>query len=186
MRAAACALLMVALAVIRPEGQTVRPDLYVGDKVTLGVPGIAQGEQGVMYHLADAILYLEEAGEYNTIILGLGIHAVQGSDKPYAGHPNLFRRRYARLLDTALGHGQRVIVVNIPWLNWIPEKTARAEKWNGIIQELAAARGVCVVDAWSILNDCGLACISGDGYHPNGRGYGLIGAGVRGCYPAVR
>ena len=145
-----------------------------------------------VFHISDGILSLEElryegtidfdeGGRYAEIVLGLGTHAVQGSDKPYPGHPSLFQRRYARLLDTALGMGERVIAVNIPWLNWIDEKIPRAERWNGIIAEEAGQRGICVVDAWTVMYTCGMRCISEDGYHPSSLGYELIAREVEKC-----
>ena len=170
----------------------VAGQLYLGDKVISGVPGIAAGESEIVYHISDGILSLEErryegsvdfdGGErLAEIVLGLGVHALQGSDKPYAGHPDLFRRRYARLLDTALDMGERVVAVNIPWLNWVEEKVPRGERWNGIIAEEAGRRGVCVVDAWAVMWACGMGCISEDGYHPNAAGYELIAAEVERC-----
>lgn len=163
------------------------PDLYLGDNVTGDAPGITAGQRLTVFHMSDAILSMEEMGDarYGEIVLGLGTHAVQGSDKPYAGHPALFRLRYGRLLDTALARGETVIAVNIPWLNWLPEKVDRAVKWNGIINEEAAARGVCVVDAWAVMAACGMACISEDGYHPNAAGYALIACEVGRCRAAT-
>lgn len=166
--------------------------LYLGDKVVGNVPGIAPGDVAINYHISDAILALEELrydgsldfdnGErYGIIVLGLGVHALQGSDKPYAGHPDLFRRRYARLLDTALGMSDQVVAVNIPWLNWVPEKLPRGERWNAIIQEEAGRRGICVADAWGVMAACGMACISDDGYHPSAFGYELIAREVEKC-----
>ncbi|MGB4253874.1 MAG: SGNH/GDSL hydrolase family protein [Minisyncoccales bacterium] len=167
--------------------------LYVGDKVIASVPGVAPGEVAINYHLSDAILSLEErryAGDVDfdggerlaEIALGVGVHALQGSDKPYAGHPDLFRRRYGRLLDTALGMGDQVVAVGIPWLNWVPEKLPRGERWNAIMAEEAAARGVCFADVWTPMLDCGMDCISDDGYHPNELGYELIKREVEKCF----
>jgi len=182
-------LFLLAL-VLQPAGDA--GPLYLGDNVTGNAPGIAPGERITVFHISDAILTLEElryegtvdfdGGErYGEIVLGLGTHAVQGSDKPYAGHPALFRQRYERLLNTALDMGDRVIAVNIPWLNWLPEKVDRAVKWNGIIAEEAARRGVCVADAWAVMAACGIACISDDGYHPNAAGYAAIAREVQRC-----
>lgn len=165
--------------------------IWVGDRVTLDNPYIT-GDELVVFHISDAILSLEELqyegtidfenGErYDKMVLSLGIHAVQGSDKPYAGHPNLFRQRYARLLGTALEMSDEVAVINIPWLNWTDENAERAIKWNSIIAEEAALRGVCVVDAWSVMYKCGMACISDDGYHPNATGYTLIAREIAHC-----
>jgi len=177
-----------------PLAATSEPELalYVGDNVTGNIPGVAPGEHMTVFHISDGILSLEElryegtidfdeGGRYAEIVLGLGTHAVQGSDKPYPGHPSLFQRRYARLLDTALGMGERVIAVNIPWLNWIDEKIPRAERWNGIIAEEAGQRGICVVDAWTVMYTCGMRCISEDGYHPSTLGYELIAREVEKC-----
>ncbi|HOU22694.1 MAG TPA: hypothetical protein PLN42_00415 [Anaerolineae bacterium] len=175
-----------------PMVQAPPATLYLGDNVTGNVPGIAPGERITVFHISDAILTLEEAryegtldfdnGErYRMVTLGVATHALQGSDKPYPGHPDLFRRRYARLLDTALGMGERVIAVNIPWLNWIDEKIPRSERWNGIIAEEAGQRGICVVDAWTVMYTCGMRCISEDGYHPSTLGYELIAREVEKC-----
>lgn len=195
-----CAIVLV-FALLLGQGQVYlpvvvqsppAPDLYLGDKVIGNVPGVMSGEVAINYHISDAILTLEELryeggldfdnGErLGEIVLGLGVHALQGSDKPYAGHPDLFRRRYGRLLDTALGMGERVIAVNIPWLNWIDEKIPRSERWNGIIAEEAGQRGICVVDAWTVMYTCGMTCISEDGYHPNALGYELLAREVERC-----
>lgn len=166
--------------------------LYLGDKVIAGVPGIAPDDELIVYHISDAILSLEElryegsldfdSGErLAEIVLGLGVHALQGSDKPYAGHPDLLRRRYGRLLDTALGLSDQVVAVGIPWLNWIPEKLPRGARWNAIMAEEAAARGVCFVDVWTPMEACGLDCISDDGYHPNAAGYERMAAALAEC-----
>lgn len=185
--------LILLVMVTAGVAQVPAASLYLGDNVTGNVPGIAPGEHVTAFHISDGILLLEEihydgiidfdSGErYAEIVLGLGTHAVQGSDKPYAGHPDLFRRRYARLLSTACEHAERVVVVNIPWLNWIPEKVPRALKWNGIIAEEAARhRGVCVVDAWGVMAACGMRCISEDGYHPNAEGYARLALAVGRC-----
>ncbi len=185
-------LLLGRQRVYLPVVQAPAGDLYVGDKVVGDVPGIALGEVAINYHISDAILSLEELmyaggidfdnGErYGTIVLGLGVHALQGSDKPYSGHPDLFRRRYARLLVMAQGMGEHIIAVNIPWLNWVEEKVPRGERWNQIIAEEAGRRGVCVADAWGVMWECGMRCISEDGYHPNELGYELIAREVEGC-----
>jgi hypothetical protein len=181
------------LVLVAGLAQTPGGSLYLGDNVTGNTPGIAPDECVTAFHISDGILTLEEihyegtidfdGGErYAEIVLGLGTHAVQGSDKPYAGHPALFQRRYARLLGSAVAHADRVVVVNIPWLNWLPEKVDRASKWNGIIAEEAARhRGVCVVDAWGVMAACGMRCISEDGYHPNAEGYARLALAVGRC-----
>jgi len=176
-----------------PVVQTAPATLYLGDNIIGNTPGIAPGERITVFHISDAILTLEELrylghldfdnGErLAEIVLGVGVHALQGSDKPYPGHPDLFRRRYARLLDTALGMGDQVVAVNIPWLNWVPEKVPRGERWNAIMAEEAAARGVCFADVWTPMLDCGMDCISDDGYHPNELGYELIKREVEKCF----
>lgn len=177
-----------------PLVQTPAPagQLYLGDKVISGVPGIAAGESEIVYHISDGILSLEEkryegsvdfdGGErMAAVTLGLGVHALQGSDKPYAGHPDLLRRRYGRLLDTALGLSDQVVAVGIPWLNWIPEKLPRGERWNAIMAEEAGRRGVCFADVWTPMIACGMDCISDDGYHPNQAGYEIMAAALAAC-----
>lgn len=149
--------------------------LFVGDSLTAANPGFAvNGERAVTYHIADSILFLEEAGHYDRIVLELGIHAVRGSDRLYALNPDLFRRRYGQLLDVAQDHAQEVVAVNIPWLDWNATHADRARLFNAIIQGEAEARGIYVVDAWSIMEQCGLACIGEDGFHPNQEGYDRI------------
>lgn len=149
--------------------------LYVGDSLTSADPGFAVGgEKAITYHVADSILFLEEAGDYDRIVLELGVHAVHGSDRLYTLNPELFRRRYGQLLDTALEHADEVVAINIPWLDWGDLKAERARLFNAIIQGEAEARGVYVVDAWSIMEQCGLACIGEDGFHPNQEGYDRI------------
>lgn len=195
-----CAIVLV-FALLLGQGQVYlpvvvqsppAPDLYLGDKVIGNVPGVMSGEVAINYHISDAILTLEELryeggldfdnGErLGEIVLGLGVHALQGSDKPYAGHPDLFRRRYGRLLDTALGLSDQVVAVGIPWLNWLPEKLPRGERWNAIMAEEASARGVCFADVWAPMLACGMDCIVGDGYHPNALGYELIAREVEKC-----
>ena len=176
-----------------PVVQTAPATLYLGDNIIGNTPGIVPGERITVFHISDAILTLEELryegaldfdnGErYHTVILGVATHALQGSDKPYPGHPDLFRRRYGRLLNTALGMGDQVVAVNIPWLNWVPEKVPRGERWNAIMAEEAAARGVCFADVWTPMLDCGMDCISDDGYHPNELGYELIKREVEKCF----
>ena len=196
-------LTLLLIPVVRNQGEQYNMYLptvaeadqrvFVGDKVALSNPMLdQQAEYVIAYHISDAILTLEEMryegtidfenGElYDQIILALGTHAVQGSDKPYAGHPNLFRQRYARLLNTAMENSVRVIAINIPWLNWTPDNVDRAIKWNGIIAEEAAWRNICVADAWSVMFACGMECIQDDGYHPNEDGYRLIAKEVAKC-----
>ena len=157
--------------------------LFVGDSLTSQSPGYVDfaggGERAITYYLADSILFLEEAGRYDRIVLELGIHAVRGSDRLYTADPVLFRRRYGRLLDVALQHADEVIVVNVPWLDWGPANAEQAQAFNRAIQELASARGVRVVDAWSVMAACGSACIGPDGFHPNALGHQRIAAAVR-------
>lgn len=48
--------------------------------------------------------------------------------------------------------------------------------------EGVAARGVCFADVWTPMLDCGMDCISDDGYHPNELGYELIKREVEKCF----
>lgn len=151
--------------------------LFVGDSLTQYPTGFAQGgERAVTYYLADSILFLEEAGYYDRIVIELGVHAVRGADRLYDDNLALFERRYERLLDTALAHADEVVVINIPWLDWGPENHGQAKLFNFVIEGLASERGVRVIDAWTLMETCGLACIGPDGFHPNQKGHNLIRA----------
>lgn len=157
--------------------------VYVGDSLTQANPGYVQnGERAVTYHISDSILWIEESGHYDRIVLELGIHAIHGSDRLYYNNPDLFRRRYAQLLDTALSHAGEVVVINIPWLDWPAAKIERAILFNQIIKEECDQRGIYYIDAWTIIETCGLACIGEDGFHPSQAGYDLI----RAALPKVR
>lgn len=174
------AITLAVVLIMDAAGHSLDGDtLVVGDSLAAAVPGFAgDAERMVTYHVADSILALQEVGRYHTIVIELGVHATHGSDRLYATNPWLFRRRYGQLLDTALEHGDNVIAVNIPWLDWDREHAGRAQALNDIIAEEAAARGVTLVDAYTPMERCALACIAGDGFHPNGRGYGVIAAAV--------
>jgi hypothetical protein len=158
--------------------------VYLGDSLTMADPGyIGVGERVVTYHLADSILWLEDSGYHGRVVLELGIHAVHGSDRLYFDNSDLFRYRYWQLLSAAREHSGEVVVLNIPWLDWGPEKYERAGEFNAIIQELAEGMGVCVVDTWKVMESCGLECIGDDGFHPNDLGYELIRGELAECLP---
>lgn len=169
-------LLLAALSIV-----------YLGDSLTSAAPGYVgdTGERVIVYHLADAILFLNDMPAPATgqapdvVVLELGIHAVHGSDRVYGCNYELFRRRYGQLLDAAhAAAAPRVVAINIPWLDWPANQAARARAFNAIIEEEAAWRMIPVVDAWSLLQDCGPACIGPDGFHPNQQGYDLLATAV--------
>jgi lysophospholipase L1-like esterase len=192
---ALAAMLLIALAGCDQGPVTAA---FVGDSLTLGTAstdnvGFAgyvtaetgwQAERYVWYHLADAILRLEEVGKPDVIVLELGIQALNGSDRLAAVDEALFRRYYAMLLDEATDRAPTVIAVNIPWLDWGPEKAKRAEAYNRVIAEEAARHGAAVADVWGPLQSCGLACIGEDKFHPNDQGHHLIAEQVLKAIPA--
>jgi GDSL-like Lipase/Acylhydrolase family len=171
---------------------------FVGDSLTLGTAstdnvgfvGYVTAETGwqaqryVWYHLADSIVRLEEVGKPDIIVLELGIQALHGSDRLAGVDDELFRRYYGLLLDEATGRASTVIVVNIPWLDWGPEKAERAQLYNQIIAEQAAQYGAAVADVWAPMQTCGLACIGEDNFHPNDEGHRLIAEQVLKAIPA--
>jgi len=161
------------------------PVLYVGDSLTSATPGyvelVGEGERAITYHLGDSILYLQEAGYHRRIVLELGFHAVHGSDRLYYNNPDLFRYRYHQLIREARDHAGEVVIINIPWAIRWKEKEAKATEFNAIIADLADQMDICVADAWTVMQQCGLKCMDEDGYHPNERGYGLIAQEVSKC-----
>lgn len=152
--------------------------LYIGDSLTGADPGYVVGyaERDVVYFLADAEPRLRDSGHYQRIVVELGIHTVRhrGPDRRYRDNPDLFRRDYAALLDTAQKHSNETVVINIPWLNWGPARARRAQEFNTIIAEETGRRGIKVVDAWTMFETCGLDCIGEDGFHPSQTGYDLL------------
>ena len=164
-------LYVVYLPMVYAGPETV----YVGDSLTMADPGyIGPGERVVTYHLADSILWLEDSGHHGRVVLELGIHAVHGSDRLYFNNLDLFRYRYWQLLSAAREHSGEVIVLNVPWLDWGPEKYEKTKEFNAIIEELTGRMDICLVDTWKVMEACGLACIGDDGFHPNELGYELI------------
>ena len=133
-----------------------------------------QPVRGVWFHISEATAKLERIGQVDLIVIEHGIHAITASDKEVSKDPAEFRRLYGALLDKALSLSPEVIVVNIPWLLWDERHAAKAEAYNQIIQEEAAARGIPVADAWGPLKGCGQPCFSADNVHPNDEGHRLI------------
>lgn len=154
--------------------------LYIGDSYTLIKPGYVgnTGERLVSWHVGDSILALQETPKYYyRVVVELGFHAVDGSDRAHHYDPALFQRRYGQLLDTALEHGYEVVAINIPWSpRWDekPRKLKKANLYNQMVAQEAARRGVYVVDAWTLLYECGMQCICEDNAHPNQQGFDLI------------
>lgn len=151
---------------------------FIGDSITVQPGGYADrpgSERYVWYHLADAIVLLDTLPTYDYLVIELGTHAVNGSDRLLAADDEqLFRYYYGRLIRKALKHGRRVIIINIPWTNWGPKKADLAQRYNAIIAEVAKIGKVRVVDAYGILESCGMDCIGEDGFHPNALGHRLL------------
>lgn len=162
---------------------------YVGDSLTWATPGYieaAGGGNGVaVYYLANAVLYLEEAGHWTETVIQLGSEAVSGADKLYNRNSELFDRRYRQVVDAAREHSSEVVIVNIPWLNWRADEAAKAQEFNDIIHGIAGEYGICVADAWAVMEACGADCI-GEDDRPNEAGYALIGREVWRCRAGTR
>ena len=151
----------------------------IGDSITSTPGGYADqldADKYVWYHLADSITLIDTLPHnYEVIVIELGSHAVHGSDRLLAADSeNLFRYYYDRLLDKVQQHAKTVIVLTIPWREWGPENRDLAQRYNRIIIQVAAKHSAEVVDAWSILEGCGLTCIGEDTVHPNATGHGLL------------
>lgn len=179
-------LLTIFLPVVICPPVSSGSTLFVGDSLTGTVPGYVElvggGERAITYHIADSILHIQDAGYYQRIVLELGIHGVHGSDRLYYNNPDLFKYRYWQLIDSAREHAGEVVIVNIPWLDWNSAKSAKAQEFNALIDELAGRMHICVADAWGAMEQCGPPCIGEDGFHPNARGHELIAREVLGCY----
>jgi lysophospholipase L1-like esterase len=128
----------------------------------------------VWFHISEATAKLDQIGQVDVIVVEHGIHAITASDKEVSKDPAEFRRLYGALLDKAQSLSSEVVVVNIPFLLWDERHAAKAEVYNQIIQEEAAARGIPVADAWGPLKACGQPCFSSDNVHPNDQGHRLL------------
>jgi hypothetical protein len=150
--------------------------LYVGDSLTCSRDNIVvEGDRICSYYVADSILALQEVGQYDIIVIEVGIHAARGGDRLYTDNLPLFRRRYGQLLDEAYQHAPVVVAVNIPWNPWWQSpKLDLALALNQVIAQESAARQVRMVDAWSIVRECGARCISADLFHPSAFGYARL------------
>ena len=137
-----------------------------------------QPVRGVWFHISEATVKLGRIGQVDRIVIEHGVHAITASDKEVSKDPAEFRRLYGALLDKALSLTPEVVVVNIPFLLWDERHAAKAEVYNQILQEEAAARGIPVADAWEPLKTCGQPCFSSDNVHPNDQGHRLIAAAI--------
>jgi len=192
-------LLSLLIALLLVAGSGVLAEMpgttfvYLGDSVTLGAN--SSGYRGyvgivsdaladqeirlVVYHVADGLWALDHlTARANVLIVELGAHAVVGCDHLVANDPALFERYYSALIERAQTIAPTVIVMTIPWLGWEGEAAKKAELYNGIINRVAQEAGVPVVDAWTPLRACGVACISSDGVHPNDAGHALLASRI--------
>lgn len=172
-----------------PASDASGPEVaFVGDSLTrgnrstdnIGFAGLAAGsldwqdKRYIWFHIPQAVELLSEVGQPDVIVLELGIHATKGCDEAVTADPAEFRRYYGLLLDKAQELAPQVVAINIPWLQWGEKRLDKATAFNAIIAEEAAARGISVVDAWTVTRACGLACISDDDFHPNDEGHQRI------------
>lgn len=156
--------------------------LAVGDSLTLARPGYVDvvnpdAERVVCYHLADCLVDWP-SGQYDVIVVELGIHAVAGCDHLPAQSMDVFLERYAAILALAVRGADVVVAVNIPALWTDEDEIERVQAYNEAIAKLAAGYGVPVADVYSVTLGCA-ECVGADGFHPSSVGYERIGQVVR-------
>jgi acyl-CoA thioesterase-1 len=151
--------------------QATRPDFFRGDRIDRGISGQTTSQMLGRFY-ADVIA-LHPAVVH---ILG-GTNDIAGNSGPTS--LDAIENNLRSMVDLARAHGIRVIlgtVLPAARFGWRPdiEPVASIRALNGWIRAYARARGIAVVDYYTLLDDGrhGLAPIdSGDGVHPSAAGY---------------
>lgn len=151
--------------------QATRPGFFRGDRIDRGISGQTTSQMLGRFY-ADVIA-LHPA----VVHIMAGTNDIAGNSGPTS--LEAIENNLRSMVDLARAHGIRVILGTVPpaaRFGWRPEidPVPSIRALNAWIRAYARARGIVVVDYYTLLDDSrhGMAPIdSADGVHPNAAGY---------------